>query len=140
MALNKTPFEKINLFEYISPRHFRTVSNFEMHHVEKEYGVELFLKDKFRKKLSFKTPWLGQLYGYAFITNKMAELLKKNDIDYHNIKVNLNDWDNRFVLSITDPINMKEIQLSCEQIEVLELLEWCVKIPEQRIKNDVRDK
>ncbi|MBP5444838.1 MAG: hypothetical protein J6Y28_01580 [Acholeplasmatales bacterium] len=139
MAINKPPLKKVNILELIFFRYFRTVTNFEMPRADSEYPVEIFIKDPFRKSLSFKTPWIGRMYAYAHITKNMKELLKINDVDFENIRVHLYDWDKEFVLSIEEPKKARELQFSCDRNEVRVLLEWCVRVPEQRYRNDMED-
>lgn len=137
MARNKMPIKKVNILELIFFRRFRTVNNFEMVHVPDEYPVEIFIKDAFRKSLSFKTPWIGKMCAYAHITKNMIALLEENDVDYKAMKVYLYDWDKQFVISIEEPKRMREVQFTCDRDDVRKLLEWCVRIPEQRHKNDM---
>ena len=137
MARNKMPIKKVNILELIFFRRFRTVDNFEMFHVPDEYPVEIFIKDPFRKSLSFKTPWIGKMCAYAHPTKNMIAFLEENDVDYKAMKVYLYDWDKQFVISIEEPKRMREVQFTCDRDDVRKLLEWCVRIPEQRHKNDM---
>lgn len=128
--------ETLELLNLISFKKLRTVYSLEIPHALKEYPITFILKDPFRKTLNFKTMFHGRIYAYAFITDKFKELLLKNGFDYTKIMVDIADWDTQFVLSIEQ--DSKELQYYVSSLDVKYLLENCLRIPEQRDKNDMK--
>ncbi len=123
----------VELKELISYRWLRTVNDPLCEGSPNEYLIYIDIKDTFRKSLSFKTPYHGHLYAYAFLTSPLKELLNGDGFTFRGVRVDLADWDDKFVISFEE--NAKEAQFFCKVEDVKFLLENCIRIPEQRIIN-----
>lgn len=123
----------LNLLELISYKRLRTVDDDTVPGSPNEYLINIDVKDIFREKLSFKTPYHGHLYAYAFITEPMKNLLDTYGFSHKNVTVDLVDWDDKFVLSLEE--NKHEVMFNCKIEDVIFLLEHCMRTPSQRIIN-----
>jgi hypothetical protein len=126
----------VNILDLIYYKRFRTVDSPMCVGCGCEYFVNIILKDSFRKKLKFKTPYHGQLFAYASLTTNMKKLMDDYNFDYKNVRVDLADWDERFLLSFEQ--DNREAQFFCSSKDVKFILENCVRIPEERKKNDMK--
>ena len=120
-----------SLDEYITADKFRTISE-KMRRIPlgiTEFAVEIHMKHKSKSMLSFKTPWDGIIYGCARDKRVLREKLNLNS----DIKTAyLVDWDDKFLFLI-ELVNQQEYPLMYVHIQdILNLLENCWRIPEQR--------
>ena len=119
------------LSDYITPDKFRTIdeSARSIPMGITEFAVELHLKNKTRKSLSFKTPWDGILYGCA---RSSAELKKKLNLE-SDIKIAyIVDWDDKFLFLLELENSAERPVVYVNSSDVINLLENCMRIPEQR--------
>ncbi|MGM9972315.1 MAG: hypothetical protein ACI35W_07890 [Anaeroplasmataceae bacterium] len=123
----------VKLIELIYYKRLRTVEDDTAPGSPKEYLINIDLKDPFRDKLSFRTPYHGHLYAYAFITEPMKKLLDTYGFTLKGVMVDLVDWDDKFVLSLEE--DKREVQFFCSIEDVIFLLENCMRIPSQRLIN-----
>lgn len=123
----------VELKKLISYKWLRTVADPSCEGSPNEYLIYIDIKDPFRKSLSFKTPYHGHLYAYAFLTTPLKELLDSYGFTLSKVRVDLADWDDQFVISFEE--NAKEAQFFCSKDDVKFLLEKCIRIPEQRLIN-----
>lgn len=114
---------------------FRTVSQEVRDTVSlttNEVAVTITMKPSFAKELHFPVPWDGILYGVV----RKPETLQKIGTDTDGIfwvkSISCNDWDDCFllVLESDDVKQYRAFYISRE--EVRDLLEHCLRIPEQR--------
>lgn len=120
-----------SLNEYITPDKFRTIGN-NMRHIPlgvTEFAVEIHMKYELKSKLSFKTPWDGIIYGCARDKKDVKENLNlKSEIK----TAYLIDWDDKY-LFLLELENQQEVPVMYVQsTDILNLLENCWRIPEQR--------
>ena len=130
----------LDLLLCFPPDHFRTVESFELPHAPTETPVEIGLKDAFRSRLSFRTPWDGKLYGYARWTPAFRRLCELLGVEAKGIcKIYLEDWDDRFMfLMMEDREESKEHGFCVAPDDVMQLLEDCCRIEEQRRPRSVK--
>lgn len=124
----------VELRKLIHYKKFRTVDSPACIGSPNEYLIYIDIKDDFRKKLKFKTPYHGHLYAFAFVTEALLELLDEYNFTLHGVRVDLADWDDQFVISFEE--NAKEAQFFCSKDDVKFILENCLRIPEQRFGNN----
>lgn len=119
-----------SLDEYITPDKFRTIGD-DMRHIPigiTEFAVEVHMKHKLKSKLSFKTPWDGIIYGCARDKRALKETLNlKSDIKM----AYLMDWDDKY-LFLLELENQQECPVAyVPNKDIINLLENCLRIPEQ---------
>lgn len=123
----------IELLRYISPQHFRTVASFEMKKAPSEVNVEIEMKDRFMKRLSFYVPWDGKLYAYAQKSQSFLKLCADNGMGKEDIKaIYLEDWDDKFLMVIEGGGNRRELAFFVSDSDMLTLLQNCLRIPSQK--------
>ena len=88
-----------------------------------ELTVEVDVKKGVAQKLSFSTPWDGNLYGFVRSKEEIFATVKKDDI----IKITLADWDETFVMIFEDANHHEEPVYLISTQEVIDLLEGCMK-------------
>ena len=108
------------LSEFITPDIFRTVLYEQL-----DVPVEITLKKDAAKKLSFKIPADGILYGFA----RIRPLVQKR-FGAETVKVYINDWEVKFVL-VFELDTKQEKAFYITESEVIELLENCIRVPQQ---------
>ncbi|MBR5090476.1 MAG: hypothetical protein IK093_13690 [Ruminiclostridium sp.] len=116
------------LSEFVTPDRFRTVLYEQLHLPGglTEIPVEIMLKKDTAKKLSFKVPRDGMLYGFARIRPTVKE-----KFGVENAKLFINDWDDKFVMVFElDDKTEKAFVITAD--EVVDLLENCIRVPQQR--------
>ena len=116
------------LSDFITPAKFRTVL-FEQHNQPggiTEIPVEITLTKETAKKLSFKVPGDGMLYGFARIKPFVQE-----EFGAESAKLYINDWEVKFVL-VFELGNETEKAFYVKQEEVIYLLENCCRVPQQQ--------
>lgn len=117
------------LSEHIVPNKFRTVmyDQLDIPGGDTEIFVEITMKKETAKRLSFKVPRDGMLYGFARIKPEVQELFGAEDA-----KLFINDWDSKFVM-IYELDESTEKAFFVTSDEVVNLLENCMRVPQQRI-------
>lgn len=132
MSNNRMNKPFINLKEVLPPNHFRTVGSFEYLKAPSEFSVTIDIKEETKKLLKFKTSWDGILFAYARATDGLLELAEKATIlELSEVNASLNDWDDKFAFIFEDK-NKKEYSYFVSKVDVIDLLENCCRIPEQR--------
>lgn len=132
MSYNRMNKPFINLKEVLPPNHFRTVGSFEYLKAPSEFPVTVDLKTETKKSLSFPTSWDGVLFAYARATDGLLSLAEKVTIsELSEVNATLNDWDDKFAFILEDK-NKNEYSYFVSKADVIELLENCCRIPEQR--------
>lgn len=119
------------LSDFITPDKFRTVL-YEQSSLPggiSEVPVEINLKKATAKKLSFDVPSDGVLYGFARIRP-----LVKERFGAKTAKVFINDWEVKFLLVFELFDTDQEKAFYVTEDEVLDLLEKCIRVPQQRYK------
>jgi hypothetical protein len=124
-----TDAAQCKLSDHITPDVFRTVL-YEQYKMPgggvSEIPVEITLKKENAKRLCFKAPSDGLLYGFARIRPKVNELFGAQ-----KAKLFINDWDDKFVMVYElDEKDEKAFFITID--EVLDLLEKCRRVPEQK--------
>ena len=112
-----------SLDEYITPYKFRTISE-EMRDIPigiSEFAVEIHMKQKCKSMLSFNVPWDGIIYGCA---------RGKADIK----TAYLVDWDDKFLFMLELENQQEYPVMYVQSSDIVNLLENCSRIPEQRNK------
>lgn len=121
----------VSLFDFLSSECTRTIPS-EVRDLPfgiSEIPIEFNLKKAILKKLSFKTPQDGILYGYV----KPKELIKKRlNIQSELKNITISEWDNVFVLVFETEKDSETIAFYINQDDVIKLLESCLRPPEQR--------
>lgn len=119
----------VRLSEYIPAKLFRTILP-EQRHTPcgiSELPVEIQLKKAFAKTLSFKVPWDGLMYG--FVRGKKDIFAKLGDFAARHVSIQ--DWDDRFLLLFEGADKGSEKPFFVSPADVKELLENCLRVPEQ---------
>lgn len=88
-----------------------------------EITVDVDIKKTLAKKLSFPTPWDGNLYGFVRSKGDIFSIVEKDDI----VKITFADWDDKFVMIFEDSNHHEEPVYIISTQEVVELLEGCMK-------------
>ena len=101
-----------------------------------EIPIIININKDFARKLNFKTATSGKIYAFT----RMNEKLQVLDGTYTSkdrgglIKnIIINDWDERFIL-IIEMANNEEKAFYIDSNEIKNLLENCLKAPEQILK------
>ena len=121
--------KSVALGEFITPEKFRTIlpESRKVGGGVSEIPVEIHTKPPFTKSLSFHVGWDGIIYGYVRgkkeISAKLGETLKI-------AKITVTDWDDRFLMMF-EGYEKEEISFFVSSDEVRELLETCLRVPEQ---------
>lgn len=119
------------LADYITPDKFRTISE-SMRSIPlgvTEFAVEIHLKKDIKNKLSFKTPWDGIIYGCA---RGRRELKEKLNLESEIKIAYIMDWDDKFLVLLELENSAERPVVYVHSREVVNLLENCWRIPEQR--------
>lgn len=115
-----------NLFDCLKLEQTRLVPT-SLRHIHAGYSeapLEFHLKPETVKKLSFKVPWGGTLYGFVHPKAAIKERLGlKSDITC----VTVSDWDGRFVLIFETENEADAAAYNVSQNDVIKLLENCCK-------------
>ncbi|WP_058486528.1 hypothetical protein [Defluviitalea phaphyphila] len=121
--------KRILLSEYLTPQMFRTITKdlLKIPGGITEIPVMVEMNPKFFEKLNFKVPTTGILYGFIKKNHNLIEIEKqKGKIK----KIELHDWGTEFLLVI-EVLTGEEIAYNVSNKEVQELLENCLRTPEQ---------
>ncbi len=119
----------VTLDEFITPVKFRTIlpEHRKAGGGVSEIPVEIHTKPPFTKSLSFKVGWDGIIYGYVRGKKEISAKLGGTPII---VKITVTDWDDRFLMVFEGSEN-EEIPYFVKSDEVRELLENCLRVPEQ---------
>lgn len=119
------------LSDFITPDKFRTIDEGtrRIPMGVTEFAVEIQLKKNMRKKLSFKTPWDGIIYGCA---RSKQELKDKLGLESDIKMAYIVDWDDKFLIMLELSNSKEKPIVYVSGSDVAELLENCIRIPEQR--------
>lgn len=118
----------VNLEEYISVSHFRTVSKEQLLYPcgIPEIKVEIELKDTFIKKNHFKASASGKIYGFVRMNELLEKLNGSHDAKEGNIvAISLNDWDDKFLMLI-ETRKGDDLAYYVKSDEVKNLLQNCL--------------
>lgn len=95
-----------------------------MHAGFSEAPLEFHLKPETVKKLSFKVPWGGVVYGFV---RPKAEIKERLGLASDITCVTVSDWDGRFVLIFETVHDADTVAFNVSEKDVLRLLEECYK-------------
>ncbi len=125
----------VSLGEYFTPDKFRTIGD-DMRHIPigyTEFNVEIHMNYAAKNKLSFKAPWDGIIYGCARdkrILRQMLNLTADIKTAY------LMDWDDKYLFFLELENQMERPVAYVPSKDVINLLEKCIRIPEQNIRKE----
>ena len=94
-----------------------------------EIPVDIHLSSSTIAKLSFPVPWDGDMFGCLRDKESLKKALKTNA---QILSISLSDWDDKFLLIFNTEDIMETIAFYVTQEEVINLLENCLRVPEQR--------
>ena len=118
---------------------FRTVSQETRDTVPltpNEVAVTVVMKPAFVKRLRFPVSWDGILYGVVRKSEQLQQMGTDATGTFWVKSISCNDWDDRFllVLESDDPERYHAFYVMAD--EVYDLLENCLRIPEQMNGNE----
>ena len=118
---------------------FRTVSQETRDTVPltpNEVAVTVVMKPAFVKRLHFPVSWDGILYGVVRKPEQLQQMGTDATGTFWVKSISRNDWDDRFllVLESDDPERYHAFYVMAD--EVYDLLENCLRIPEQTNGNE----
>ena len=118
-----------SLSDYITPDKFRTVAEQQRDLLGlTEVAVELQLKAPARSRLSFPVPWDGEIYGCVRDRKRLQEKLGFTE---EISRIYIQDWDNRFLVLFEQKNDVGYYAVYVPTEDVIDLLENCLRIPEQ---------
>lgn len=115
-----------DLFDCLDIRKTRLVPT-SLRYVNAGYSeapLEFHLKPETAKKLPFKVPWGGVVYGFVHSKKEIKERL---GIKSNITGVTLSDWDGRFVLIFETENEVDTAAYNVSESDVLKLLNECNK-------------
>ena len=126
--------ERVSLFDFIEIARFRTVlhEQYDEPHGISEIPVEIEMKNKFAKTLSFHVPWDCLLYGFVRQNEKLKAINQAEGEKAIKL-VSLHDWDKNFLMLIETKSGDKAFFVESEDVK--KLLEGCMRPREQRTEN-----
>lgn len=127
------------LSDYLPAEIFRTILPDQREIIRgiTELPVEIEFKRKNKRLLSFEVPWDGMVYGYVRGKEALCERLELGK----DIKlISLTDWDDKFVLVFETGDDRDTRAFYVTTQEVVELLENCRRVPEQRLQKPEQKK
>ncbi len=103
--------------------HFRLVNYEEkdIPHGISELVVVLDLKKDFGKKLSYKIPWDGQLFGFVRSKNEVYQNIEAQGAT----KLTISDWDDKCMIIFEDKNGKEGPVFSVDKEDIVDLLEKC---------------
>ena len=113
-----------NLFDCIGISQIRLVPS-KLRNVPVGYSevpLIFHLKSETVKKLSFKVPWGGVVYGFA---NSSQRIEQKLGLGSRIIDITVSDWDGRFMLIFETENEADSIALNVDGKDVIRLLNEC---------------
>ena len=101
-----------------------------------EVAVTIVMKPAFVKRLRFPVSWDGILYGVVRKPEQLQQMGTDADGTFWVKSISCNDWDDRFllVLESENPERYRVFYVMAD--EVYDLLENCLRIPEQTNENE----
>ena len=87
-----------------------------------EVPLIFHLKPETVKKLSFKVPWGGVVYGFA---NSSQRIEQKLGLGSRIIDITVSDWDGRFMLIFETENEADSIAFNVDRKDVIRLLNEC---------------
>lgn len=101
-----------------------------------EVAVTIVMKPAFVKRLRFPVSWDGILYGVVRKPEQLQQMGTDADGTFWVKSISCNDWDDRFllVLESENPERYRAFYVMAD--EVYDLLENCLRIPEQTNENE----
>lgn len=115
-----------NLFDCLKIAQTRLVPT-SLRHIHAGYSevpLEFHLKPETVKKLSFKVPWGGIIYGFV---RPKAQIKERLGLASDITTVTVSDWDGRFVLIFETVNEADAAAYNVSEKDVLKLLEECCK-------------
>ena len=115
-----------NLFDCLSIAQTRIVPS-NLRNVPAGYSevpLVFHLKPEMVKKLTFKVPWGGIVYGFVNSASKLKEKLGLNSAI---TDITVSDWDGRFVLIFETESEADSVAFNVEKADVIKLLSECRK-------------
>lgn len=115
-----------NLFDCLKLTQTRLVPTAlrQVHAGYSEAPLEFHLKPETVKKLSFKVPWGGVVYGFV---HPKAEIKERLGLASDITSITISDWDGRFVLIFETANEADAAAYNVSEKDVLKLLEECCK-------------
>ena len=124
----------VNLGDYIPADRFRTVLIKQLHIPGglSEISVDIELSKDFARKLSFKVSGSGRIYGFVRQNTLLSELNSPVEGEPNIKHISLHDWDDKFLMLIETRSEPWELPFYVTPEEVHDLLENCLRVPEQK--------
>lgn len=113
-----------NLFDCLSISQTRIVPS-NLRNVPAGYSevpLVFHLKPETVKKLEFRVPWGGIVYGFA---NSAAALKEKLGLASPITDITVSDWDGRFMLIFETESETDSVAFNVEETDVIKLLNEC---------------
>ena len=113
-----------NLFDCLSISQTRIVSS-NLRNVPAGYSevpLVFHLRPETAKKLTFKVPWGGVVYGFI---NSAHRLREKLGLGSNITDVAISDWDGRFMLIFETENETDSVAFNVEEKDVIKLLNEC---------------
>lgn len=119
------------LSDYVPSEKFRTVlpKQRTLSLGISEIPADIHLGSDTISKLSFQVPWDGDMFGCLRDKESLKKALKTNA---QIQSISLSDWDDKFLLIFNTEDVIETIAFYVTQEEVINLLENCLRVPEQR--------
>ena len=115
-----------NLFDCLSISQTRIVPS-NLRNVPAGYSevpLVFHLKPETVKKLTFRVPWGGIIYGFV---NSASRLREKLGFNSAITDITVSDWDGRFVLIFETENEADSAAFNVEEADVIKLLSECRK-------------
>ncbi len=124
--------KEVKLSEYIETSCFRTVlfDDYLMPCGVSEVRVEIEMKREFVASLSFPVNFNNKIFGFVRMNDKLREYSPKDKPKQIKV-IYINEWDESFAMVI-ELVDDKEVALFVSKEDVKNLLENCLRVPEQK--------
>ena len=100
-----------------------------------EVAVTIVMKPAFVKRLRFPVSWDGILYGVVRKPEQLQQMGTDANGTFWVKSISCNDWDDRFLLVLESEDSKRYRAFFVMADEVYDLLENCLRIPEQTNEN-----
>ena len=113
-----------NLFDCIGISQIRLVPS-KLRNVPVGYSevpLIFHLKSETVKKLAFKVPWGGVVYGFA---NSAQQTEQRLGLNSHITDITVSDWDGRFMLIFEDENEADSVAFNVAGEDVVKMLNEC---------------
>jgi len=126
----------VRLSDYIPSDMFRTVlvKQLSIPCGISELPVVIEFKQKFMEHLEFTASPSGYVYGYVRPNALLQEINHMGKQAKNINRITLHDWDEKFLMTIDTVEPPYEQAFYVQPDEVKELLNSCLRTPEQRVK------